>query len=100
MVCLIVSSALMSACSKSSTGPVFTPDCSGAAKSFSSDVYPVFQSVCSNCHTNFGGYSQIAADRASIRSRIVDGSMPQQGSLSTTQKNNVVCWIDAGALNN
>ncbi|MCX6247386.1 MAG: hypothetical protein NTW10_06610 [Bacteroidetes bacterium] len=97
---LLVCTALMSGCSKGSTTPSFTPDCSGAAKSFSRDVAPVFHSACSGCHTSFSTYSQIFADRSAIRSRIVDGSMPQQGSLSDAQKNNVVCWIDSGAPNN
>jgi hypothetical protein len=97
---LIVCAALMGACSKSSTSPNFTPDCSGAVKSFSRDVFPVFQSVCSGCHANFSNYSQISTDKSAIRSRIIDGSMPQQGSLSDTQKNNVVCWIDNGVPNN
>jgi len=100
MFCLIVCSALMGACSKSSTNPNFTPDCSGAVKSFSRNISPVFQGVCAGCHTNFSNYSQISADKSAIRSKIVDGSMPQQGSLSTAQKNNVICWIDNGAPNN
>jgi len=97
---LIVCIVILGACSKSSTNPSFTPDCSGAVKSFKNDALPVFQSSCDGCHSNFSNYSQISADKSSIRSKIVDGSMPQNGSLSTAQKNNVVCWIDNGAPNN
>ena len=97
---ILFSVALIVACKKSNTNPGFTPNCTGAAKSFSRDVFPVFKSVCSGCHSNFSSYSQIYADRSSIRSRIVDVSMPQNGSASTTQLNNVVCWIDNGAPNN
>jgi hypothetical protein len=100
MLSLIVCMTLLVACSKSSTNPTFTPDCSGAVKSFSRDVLPVFQSACVGCHSQFSSYSNISADKSAIRSRIVDGSMPQSGSLSTAQKNNIVCWIDNGALNN
>jgi hypothetical protein len=91
---------LVGACKKSSTTPSYTPDCSGPVKSFSTDVKPIFQSVCSACHSNFSTYSQIAGDKTSIRSKIADGSMPQGSSLSDAQKNAIVCWIDSGALNN
>lgn len=100
MLSLLVCMTFMVACSKSSTGLTFTPDCSGAVKSFSRDVLPAFQSVCVGCHSQFSSYSNISADKSAIRSRIVDGSMPQSGSLSTAQKNNIVCWIDNGAQNN
>ena len=97
---LLVCSALLGACSKSSTNPGYTPDCTGAAKSFSSDVSPLIQSACTGCHSKYAGYSGITGDKAAIRSTIVDGSMPQGSSLSSAQKNSIVCWIDNGALNN
>ena len=97
---LIVSMVVLGACSKNSTNPSYTPDCTGAVKSYSNDVLPVIQSSCDGCHSNFSNYTQISADKAAIRSKIVDGSMPKSSSLSTTQKNNVVCWIDNGAPNN
>ncbi|MEI7492409.1 MAG: hypothetical protein WCK92_13495 [Bacteroidota bacterium] len=97
---LLVFSLLMVSCKKSSTSPAYTPDCSGAAKSFSSNVLPVIQSSCVGCHSKYSNYSGITADKAAIKSTIVDGSMPQGSSLSTAQKNSVVCWIDNGALNN
>jgi len=97
---LIVCAGFLVSCSKSSSSPAYTPDCSGAAKSFSKDALPVFQSACVSCHSKFSSYSQIAGDKSAIRGKILDGSMPQGSSLSTAQKNNVVCWIDSGALNN
>ncbi|MCX6244843.1 MAG: cytochrome c [Bacteroidetes bacterium] len=98
---LVICSALfICGCKKSSSNPSFTPDCTGAAKSFSKDVNPIFATICAGCHANFGSYSQIAADKSAIRSRIIDGTMPQNGSLSDAQKNNIVCWIDSGAPNN
>ncbi|MCX6306898.1 MAG: hypothetical protein NT040_18180 [Bacteroidetes bacterium] len=100
MIGLLFCSALMGGCKKSSTTPAYTPDCTGAVKSYSSDVSPIIQSACANCHSNFSNYAQISGDKSAIRSKIVDGSMPQGGSLSAAQKNNVVCWIDNGALNN
>ncbi|MEI8204466.1 MAG: hypothetical protein WCH34_15700 [Bacteroidota bacterium] len=90
--------ALFVGCKKASTA--FTPSCSGTAKSFATDVKPIFQSSCVQCHGNFSTYAQISSDKANIRSKIIDGSMPQSSSLSTDQKNKIICWIDAGAPNN
>ena len=97
---LLLISAMISACSKNSTTPGYTPDCTGAAKSFSTNVSPIFQSACVGCHSKFSSYSGITGDKSAIRSKIVDGSMPQGGSLTTAQKNSIVCWIDNGAPNN
>lgn len=88
-----------------------TVDCNGSTAKFSTDASPVITSKCatgSGCHgtgaTNSGGaltnYSQINAKKASIRSSVLNGSMPKGGSLSTAEKQAIVCWIDNGALNN
>ena len=86
-------------------------DCSSVAKSFLADVNPIIQSTCatgSSCHgtgsINGPGalltYSAIANAHADIRSAILSGLMPKNGSLTSTQKNTIICWIDNGALNN
>lgn len=97
---LAVCSAIIGGCGKTSTSPSFTPDCSGASKSYKTDIQPIFQSYCVGCHSVYSTYSGVASNTSAIRSKIVDASMPQGTSLSTTQKNAVVCWIDNGALNN
>src|SRR4030095_3519375 len=67
-------------------------DCTGAAKSFSSDVNPIIQSTCATnagCHgagsRNGPGelltYSQAFGARSTIRSAVLSGLMPQTGSL-------------------
>ena len=86
-------------------------DCSGPAKSFVIDVTPIFQSSCTNgsgCHgsgSNNGPgslltYTQIFNDREEIRSVVASGHMPLNGSLTASQKNAILCWIDNGASNN
>jgi hypothetical protein len=86
-------------------------DCSGAAKSFSTDVGPIIQSSCatgSSCHgsaSNNGPgelltYSEIFNARAQIRSAVLSGAMPKNGSLTAAQKNSIICWIDNGSSNN
>jgi len=99
---------LFFACSKSSTS--FTAECDGT-KSYATDVSPVIQSYCatrSGCHgsgsTNGPGaltsYAQVYSARNAIRTAVTNGTMPQNSSLSTEQKNSIICWIDSGASNN
>lgn len=78
----------------------YTPSCNGSTPSFSTTVSPIFQSYCVSCHSNYSSYSQISGSASSIRSSIVSGSMPKGTSLSESQKNSIVCWIDAGKPNN
>ncbi len=96
-------------CKKSSSSS--TVDCANVTAKFSTDALPVITSKCatnSGCHasgaTNSGGvltnYSQVSARKSNVRSSILDGSMPRGSSLSTAEKQAIVCWIDNGALNN
>jgi len=98
----------INSCSKK---PEFTADCSGPAKSFVTDVSPVFQTSCainSGCHATGSGngpgpllnYSQIFNSRADIRSAVASGHMPLNATLTASQKNAILCWIDNGAPNN
>jgi hypothetical protein len=79
-------------------------------KSFSADVNPIVQSTCNQpgCH-NAGSlngpgpltnYTEIFNARISVRSAIASGSMPKNTTLTTSQKNSFLCWIDSGAPNN
>lgn len=116
LLILFVSFMFIAGCSKSGSGtggggtPPFTPNCSGAAISFTANVSPIFQTVCtqSGCH-NAGSvngpgpltsYAQISAAKVQIRAAILSGLMPQNTTLSAAQKNSIICWIDAGAANN
>jgi hypothetical protein len=86
-------------------------DCSGPARSYLNDVSPILQSTCnddSGCHgqgsSNGPGpllnYSQAFDGRIAIRSAVASGRMPQNATLTTVQKNAILCWIDNGAPNN
>jgi len=86
-------------------------DCSGPAKSFTTDVNPIIQSTCatnSGCHgtgsTNGPGallnFTQVFNARENIRSAVESGHMPPNGSLSLSERGAIICWIDNGALNN
>jgi len=95
---------------KTSEETTFTPDCSGSAPTYAATVSGIISSNCaaSGCHaagSNNGPgalttYTQVKNAAVSIRSAVLNGSMPKNGSLTNAQKNNIICWIDAGAINN
>lgn len=86
-------------CKKKNSTKKYTPSCS-STKSYLNDVAPLIQSNCVSCHNTYVNYTAIQTSATSIRSVIVDGSMPKGSTLTEDQKNNIVCWIDAGAPNN
>lgn len=103
-------SLLLTACSKKSDS-VPTPSNCTTTKSFASDVNPIIQTSCAlnaGCHasgsTNGPGpltsYAQVFNARVNIKNAVSNGTMPQNSSLSTDQKNAIICWIDNGAPNN
>ena len=106
---IAILSGLLFACGKN---PQTTSvDCSGPMKSFINNVQPVIQGSCatgSNCHgtgsSNGPGpllnYTQLFNARSDIRSAVLSGHMPPNGTLSATEKSIIICWIDNGALNN
>lgn len=111
MILIMLSCVLFWACSKDNGSETGAVDCSGTTKTFSGDVLPVIQSTCatnSSCHgtgSNNGPgvlstYNQVYNNRSTIRSAVANETMPQNGSLTTAQKNAILCWIDNGAANN
>ena len=99
MFVLLIGLDVWTGCSKDATTTSYTPSCSGTAKSYKTDVAPLIQTYCGNCH-DYGTYSKLYASRSSVRNMIVSGQMPQGTSLSTAQKDAIVCWMDSGASNN
>ena len=97
---LLAVTFFVAACEKDSTTGSYTPNCDGTAKSYATDVAPLISSYCSGCHSEYSTYAKLSASAGKVRRVIVDGSMPQGTTLSTAQKDAIVCWIDNGALNN
>ena len=91
-------------------GGTYTPNCTGAAIQFSANVAPIIASSCAiaGCHAAGSGngpgqlttYAEINAAKTQIRAAVLSGSMPKSGTLTSAQKNSIICWIDAGAANN
>ena len=116
-IVMVVFICLFTACSKSSTdaapgpGGGITFSCSGITPKFTTDIQPILNTICSvnsNCHNggsiNSGGplttYAEVNAKRATIRSQVLSGSMPQSSTITQAQINAFICWIDSGAPNN
>jgi len=112
LLAMVFALAVLVSCSKSddsSNPPASDTNCTGT-KSFSADVNPIFQTICSNagCHnagsTNGPGalttYQQIFNARTIIHSAVSSGTMPKNTTLTATQKNAIICWINSGAPNN
>ncbi len=104
---------VITGCSKENNGGGggTTVNCSLVTnKAFAADVNPVIQTVCAaaGCHANgssngpgaLTNYAQVFSARAQIRSAVSSGLMPQGSTLSSSQKNSILCWIDSGAPNN
>ena|SRR5687767_1430457 len=108
-------SFVIPACSKGSGGAGGggggSLDCNTITnKAFTADVNPIIQATCNTagCHatgsTNGPGpltnHAQVFAARSQVRAAILSGAMPQGTTLTTAQKNSIICWIDSGAPNN
>jgi hypothetical protein len=108
---VIVATTITTSCNKKDAPNTTTVDCATTPAKFSADAAPIIATRCASspgCHgtgsSNSGGvlvsYTQINSKKIAIRTSILNGSMPQGSSLTDAQKKAIVCWIDAGALNN
>ena len=86
-------------------------NCSGVASGFAATVNPITQTTCATdatCHgtgsANGPGslktYTDIFNARVAIKTSVANGTMPKTGTLTTAQKNSIICWVDAGGPNN
>ena len=86
-------------------------NCSGVASGFAATVNPIIQTKCATdatCHgtgsANGPGtlktYTDIFNARVAIKTAVANGTMPKTGTLTTAQKNSIICWVDAGGPNN
>jgi len=114
---ILVAFFVITACSKSSegggggNGGGGGVNCSGVPSAFAANVNPVIQSTCAtdaSCHGSGSingpgpllNYTQIFNARVAIKTSVGNGTMPKTGTLTTAQKNSIICWVDSGAPNN
>jgi hypothetical protein len=89
-----------------------TLDCATVAdKAWAANISPIIQSKCatnSNCHASgsvngpgeLTSYTAVFNARSAIRSAVASGVMPKEGSITTAQKNSILCWVDSGGPEN
>jgi len=110
IISLLMTLSMVVSCSKGgSAPPPLAINCDNVAKDFSNNVNPIIQTFCNqaNCHNpgsangpgQLTNYTEVFNARAAIRSAVQSGLMPQNTTLSTSQKNTIICWIDSGAPN-
>ena len=118
---ILASFLLIASCSKGGSdggggggtggGGGSTVNCTGVASAFAANVNPIIQSTCATdatCHgagsVNGPGplltYTQISGASVTIKTAVASGTMPKTGSLTTAQKNSIICWINSGSPNN
>jgi hypothetical protein len=120
---IVAAFLIMASCSKGGTGGGggngggggggggSTVNCTGVASSFAANVNPIIQSTCATDATCHGSgsingpgplqtYNQINSARVAIKTAVGNGTMPKTGTLTTAQKNSIICWVDAGGPNN
>jgi len=118
---ILASFLLIASCSKGGSddgggggtggGGGSTVNCTGVASAFAANVNPIIQSTCATdatCHgagsANGPGplltYAQISGAAVNIKTAVASGTMPKTGTLTTAQKNSIICWVNAGAPNN
>lgn len=76
--------------------------------SYESEVKPIIIESCAttDCHVSGTGrsnltiFSNVKNNAASIKTRVLNGSMPKNSSLSAAEIEAIVCWVDDGALDN
>ena len=92
-------------CSKSGVNNSVAPCDPGI--SYSATIKQIFASNCNipGCHDDVVIYSlssyQTVHDVAQlIKNAITSGRMPKDRTLSSIDKNAIVCWIDSGVKNN
>lgn len=86
----------------------------GGTVSFAADIKPIVDASCAitGCHNGDNGanknwtvFSNFQSKSASVKDRVtrpsgVAGHMPLVGSITESQIQSIVCWVDQGAKNN
>ena len=87
-------------------------NCSTLNISFKTTIEPLIQTRCAitDCHApsstvvngpgELTSYNLIKQAAVQIKSAVVSGFMPENSTLTATEKRSISCWVDAGAPNN
>lgn len=73
--------------------------------SFSNVIKPIIDQNCTDCHggsrsPDLRTYSNISRNANRIKAEVTSRRMPQGGSLTNEEIEQIRCWIESGALDN
>jgi hypothetical protein len=75
--------------------------------SYNTTIKPIISKNCnlSGCHdgsttTSLADYITLRDGAVQIKSAVSTGRMPKNATLSVSDKNAIICWVDNGAKNN
>lgn len=93
---------LFAACFFSSTScsGTATTDCATVTDTWSSYGENFFATNCITCHehtSDFGTQSAVVSRLDEIEQQISSGQMPEDTTLSSTEKSRVLAWLSCGA---
>ena len=83
----------------------FVPACDGSSPTYDADVAAVISSKCLQCHgtgssngdySSFSGLSSVIANGKFEKEVLTNQTMPQTGTLSEAQLNQIKCWVESG----
>lgn len=76
--------------------------------SYETQIKPILQTNCikSGCHDggsslpNWSNLATVQSNASNIKTKVLNGSMPKDGTLTQQQKDLIACWVDDGAPGN
>lgn len=76
--------------------------------SYETQIKPILQTNCikSGCHDggnslpNWSNLATVQSNASNIKTKVLNGSMPKDGTLTQQQKDLIACWVDDGAPSN
>jgi hypothetical protein len=92
----LVSTAVLFACKKDNK---FEPVCDGSTPTYDADISAIISQNCVGCHSSYATYSGLSSAFSNgdfEREVLTNQTMPQSGSLSEAQLNQIKCWVENG----
>lgn len=92
---LVLALALLSGC-----GTATSTDCSTLTDTWSTYGQGFFSAHCTTCHehtSDFATQSSVVNQLDRIEAELSSGDMPEDTTLSATEKSRVLAWLSCGA---
>ena len=83
----------------------FVPVCDGSSPTYDADISLIIQQNCIQCHgtgssngnlSTYSGLSSVTTNGKFESEVLTNQTMPQSGSLTEAQLNQIKCWVENG----